>query len=108
MHEPAPDPRQWELDVAPGDTPAAPGSAGPSGRPRREPVPPAPASNPDLPPTTAFAPEPGDHRYEAWKLVERVQSGDAEAFGLVYDRYVDVVFRFIYFRTGNRPLAEDL
>ena len=30
------------------------------------------------------------------------------AFGLIYDRYVDTVFRFIYFRVGSRPLAEDL
>ena len=43
-----------------------------------------------------------------WALVERAQAGDAEAFGLIYDRYVDTVFRFIYFRVGNRPLAEDL
>ena len=43
-----------------------------------------------------------------WALVERAQAGEAEAFGLIYDRYVDTVFRFIYFRVGNRPLAEDL
>ena len=43
-----------------------------------------------------------------WTLVERAQAGDAEAFGLIYDRYVDTVFRFIYFRVGNRQLAEDL
>ena len=43
-----------------------------------------------------------------WALVERAQAGDAEAFGLIYDRYLDTVFRFIYFRVGNRQLAEDL
>lgn len=41
-------------------------------------------------------------------LVGRAQAGDAEAFGLIYDKYVDAVFRFIYFRIGNRQLAEDL
>jgi RNA polymerase sigma-70 factor (ECF subfamily) len=43
-----------------------------------------------------------------WLLVERAQAGDAEAFGLLYDRYFDTVFRFVYFRVGNRQLAEDL
>jgi RNA polymerase sigma-70 factor (ECF subfamily) len=41
-------------------------------------------------------------------LVERAQAGEAEAFGLLYDRYFDTVFRFVYFRVGNRQLAEDL
>ncbi len=53
-------------------------------------------------------PEPGDPANEVWQLVERAQNGDTEAFGLIYDRYVDTVFRFIYFRVGNRQLAEDL
>ncbi len=41
-------------------------------------------------------------------LVARAQAGDAEAFGLIYNQYVDTIFRFIYFRIGNRQLAEDL
>jgi RNA polymerase sigma-70 factor (ECF subfamily) len=53
-------------------------------------------------------PAPDDAAAEVWALVERAQAGDAEAFGLIYDRYMDTVFRFIYFRVGNRPLAEDL
>jgi RNA polymerase sigma-70 factor, ECF subfamily len=53
-------------------------------------------------------PEPGDAAAEVFALVERAQAGDAEAFGLIYDRYMDTVFRFIYFRVGNRQLAEDL
>ena len=53
-------------------------------------------------------PDPSDAAHEVWTLVERAQGGDTEAFGLIYDRYVDTVFRFIYFRVGNRPLAEDL
>jgi RNA polymerase sigma-70 factor (ECF subfamily) len=40
--------------------------------------------------------------------VEKAQAGDAEAFGIIYDRYLDTIFRFIYFRVGSRPLAEDL
>lgn len=53
-------------------------------------------------------PDPSDAAHEVWALVERAQSGEAEAFGLIYDRYMDTVFRFIYFRVGNRQLAEDL
>jgi RNA polymerase sigma-70 factor (ECF subfamily) len=53
-------------------------------------------------------PDPTDPAGEVWSLVERAQQGEAEAFGLLYDRYVDTVFRFIYFRVGNRQLAEDL
>ena len=53
-------------------------------------------------------PAPDDAAAEVWALVEKAQSGDAEAFGRIYDRYMDTVFRFIYFRVGSRPLAEDL
>lgn len=44
----------------------------------------------------------------AWDLVAAAQQGDQNAFGQLYDRYVDVVFRFILFRVSDRPLAEDL
>jgi RNA polymerase sigma-70 factor (ECF subfamily) len=44
----------------------------------------------------------------AWELVAAAQQGDQDAFGQLYDRYVDVVFRFVLFRVGDRPLAEDL
>jgi RNA polymerase sigma-70 factor (ECF subfamily) len=53
-------------------------------------------------------PDPSDPAGEVWSLVERAQRGETEAFGQIYDRYVDTVFRFIYFRVGNRQLAEDL
>jgi RNA polymerase sigma-70 factor (ECF subfamily) len=53
-------------------------------------------------------PDRGDPAAEVWALVERAQAGESEAFGLIYDRYVDTVFRFVYFRVGNRQLAEDL
>lgn len=60
------------------------------------------------PPVYPSRPDPGDAAAEVWALVERAQAGEVEAFALIYDRYVDTVFRFIYFRVGNRPLAEDL
>jgi RNA polymerase sigma-70 factor (ECF subfamily) len=53
-------------------------------------------------------PDPSDPANVVWSLVERAQAGESEAFGLIYDRYVDTVFRFVYFRVGNRQLAEDL
>jgi RNA polymerase sigma-70 factor, ECF subfamily len=53
-------------------------------------------------------PDPDDPANEVWTLVERAQNGESEAFGQIYDRYADTVFRFIYFRVGNRQLAEDL
>jgi len=62
----------------------------------------------DATPIYPSRPDPGDTHAEVWALVERAQAGDAEAFGRIYDRYADTVFRFIYFRVGNRPLAEDL
>lgn len=43
-----------------------------------------------------------------WLLVERAQAGDADAFAEIYARYVDTVFRFIYYRVRDRPLTEDL
>ena len=60
------------------------------------------------PPKYPARPAPGDAAAEVWALVERAQAGETEAFGLIYDRYVDTVFRFVYFRVGNRQLAEDL
>jgi RNA polymerase sigma-70 factor, ECF subfamily len=44
---------------------------------------------------------------ETWHFVRLAQDGDGEAFGQLYDRYVDMVFRFIYFRVNDRALAED-
>jgi RNA polymerase sigma-70 factor (ECF subfamily) len=53
-------------------------------------------------------PDPSDAAAAVWTLIERAQAGDAEAFGKIYDRYFDTVFRFVYFRVDNRQLAEDL
>jgi len=40
-------------------------------------------------------------------LVRRAQT-DAQAFGLLYDRYVQRVYRYCYYRTNSPPEAEDL
>jgi RNA polymerase sigma-70 factor (ECF subfamily) len=40
-------------------------------------------------------------------LVEQAKT-DAEAFGLLYERYVDKIYSYVYYRTGNHHDAEDL
>jgi RNA polymerase sigma-70 factor, ECF subfamily len=53
--------------------------------------------------------EPSDDGHEqVWRLVHAAQNGDTKAFGELYDRYVDVVHRYVLFRLGDRSLAEDL
>ena len=44
----------------------------------------------------------------SWALVEACQAGDAAAFGELYERYHDVVFRYVLFRMGDRAFAEDV
>jgi RNA polymerase sigma-70 factor (ECF subfamily) len=48
-----------------------------------------------------------DEHAATWRLVARAKDGDGEAFGRLYDAYVDMVYRFIYFRVNDRALAED-
>jgi RNA polymerase sigma-70 factor, ECF subfamily len=45
---------------------------------------------------------------DAWALVAAAQQGDANAYGDLYSRYRDVVFRFVLSRIADRHLAEDL
>jgi RNA polymerase sigma-70 factor (ECF subfamily) len=40
-------------------------------------------------------------------LVERAKT-DPDAFGLLYERYVDRMYSYVYYRTGNHHDAEDL
>ncbi|GAB3997059.1 hypothetical protein GCM10029992_18880 [Glycomyces albus] len=63
------------------------------------------------------APTGGKHRRESEDqvdgeevagLVARAQAGEADAFGEIYDRYSETVYRYIYFRVNNAQLAEDL
>lgn len=41
-------------------------------------------------------------------LVEQAKSGDAAAFGRLYDALGDRVYRYIFFRVGDEQTAEDL
>lgn len=58
--------------------------------------------------TTRVASEPEHDLDEMRALVLRAKTGDSEAFGVLYDRYLDLVYRYIYFRVGSHALAEDL
>jgi RNA polymerase sigma-70 factor, ECF subfamily len=56
---------------------------------------------------SSYSPEdPEQTRIAA--LVTLAQQGDGEAFGQIYDRYVDSVYRYLYYRVGTAALAEDL
>ncbi|MDD5747460.1 MAG: sigma-70 family RNA polymerase sigma factor [Actinomycetota bacterium] len=41
-------------------------------------------------------------------LVKRAKERDPEAFGELYDEYVDQIFRYIYYKVGNQNDAQDL
>lgn len=50
-----------------------------------------------------------DSPYAAdWALVDRAQTGDAEAFGQLYRRHHNAVFLFVLWRVKRRWLAEEL
>ncbi len=61
------------------------------------------ASVPDEPP-------PNTHRPDAdlAALVRSAQQGDSEAFGELYDLYMGMVFRYVYYRIGSWTAAEDI
>jgi RNA polymerase sigma-70 factor (ECF subfamily) len=58
--------------------------------------------------TTDVADHPDPESAQGWQLVAAAQRGDQDAFGRLYDRYVDVVYRYALLRVGDRNLAEDL
>jgi RNA polymerase sigma-70 factor (ECF subfamily) len=41
-------------------------------------------------------------------LVARAKQGDREAVADIYERYQPAVYRYVYFRVGDEPSAEDL
>lgn len=40
--------------------------------------------------------------------LDQAIKGDHEAFGLLYEQYVERIFNYVYYRTGNQHDAEDL
>jgi RNA polymerase sigma-70 factor, ECF subfamily len=113
------------VGAPPGPPPQAPAPAPPLPRPRVHAAADAPAApgthparRPDIAdagpdePVTATASFDGsaEHHDEtgAWALVKASQEGNMVAFGDLFDRYYDVVFRYVLFRMGDRTLAEDI
>ena len=41
-------------------------------------------------------------------VLTSASSGDRDSFGQLYERYVDRIFNYVYYRTGNLHDAEDL
>jgi RNA polymerase sigma-70 factor (ECF subfamily) len=42
------------------------------------------------------------------EVLGRASQGDKEAFGMLYERYIDRIFNYVYYRTGNLHDAEDI
>jgi len=47
-------------------------------------------------------------KQEEKEIIRKASQGDKEAFGFLYENYVDRIFNYIYYRTGNVHDAEDL
>jgi RNA polymerase sigma-70 factor (ECF subfamily) len=47
-------------------------------------------------------------QYDDEQLIIKSKNGDAEAFGELYERYAEVIFRYVYSHIQNRLDAEDL
>jgi RNA polymerase sigma-70 factor (ECF subfamily) len=52
---------------------------------------------------TKNEPPPGEQR-----LVRKAVRGDGEAFGVLYERYLDAIYRCLYFRVVDKDHVEDL
>jgi RNA polymerase sigma-70 factor, ECF subfamily len=59
-------------------------------------------------PSPSTPSEPTGELATVMDIVRRAQGGDSEAFGELYDRYVDVVYRYVQYRVSSTALAEDL
>jgi len=40
--------------------------------------------------------------------VEKFRSGESDAFGVLYDRYADKIYRFVYYKTFSKERTEDI
>ena len=46
--------------------------------------------------------------YNEAEVLVRASQGDNGAFGELYERYIDRIFNYVYYRTGNTHDAEDI
>ncbi len=49
-----------------------------------------------------------EEKFSEEDVLARASQGDRDAFGMLYERYVERIFNYIYYRTGNMDDAEDL
>jgi RNA polymerase sigma-70 factor, ECF subfamily len=49
-----------------------------------------------------------DRPFDDEQVIKQVKSGDAEAYGMLYEQYAEVIFRYVYSHLDNRLDAEDL
>lgn len=40
--------------------------------------------------------------------IERCKDGDGEAFAVLYDRYIDKIYRFVYYKVFEKETTEDI
>jgi len=62
----------------------------------------------ELPNNPVEQPVSSAEREEDAALARRAGNGEAEAFGVLYDRYVDQVYRYTFYRVRNEAEAEDV
>ncbi|UCG25168.1 MAG: sigma-70 family RNA polymerase sigma factor [Chloroflexota bacterium] len=49
-----------------------------------------------------------EHQVQDAQLLTRALAGDAAAFGDLYERYLDAIYHYVFYRVGGREEAEDL
>lgn len=42
------------------------------------------------------------------KVIEKCQEGQLDYFWKIYDKYIDKIYKFVYLKTTNREVAEDI
>ncbi len=49
-----------------------------------------------------------NRQFDDEQIIKQVKEGDAEAFGMLYEQYAEVIFRYVYSHLDGRLDAEDL
>jgi RNA polymerase sigma-70 factor (ECF subfamily) len=66
-------------------------------------------ADPPGPPAGSHPPASADAAQEDLRdVVVRARAAEPDAFAVLYGRYVDLIYRFVYYRVGTHALAEDL
>ncbi|MEJ2542946.1 MAG: RNA polymerase sigma factor [Calditrichaceae bacterium] len=51
---------------------------------------------------------PSDHEYDDKELVDNIKNSSSKSFQLIFMKYYDTLYRFIWMRTYDREVARDL